>query len=185
GRTVLFVGRLLPHKGPDVLIEAARPSWQVRLVGSALDQRYLSDLNRLAEGKSVRFDHGADDAALEAAYQSAAVVVVPSLPRDRYGAVTPVAELLGLVAIEAGARGIPVVASNTASLPEIVVDGVTGFLVPPGDVGALRERVDAVLSDEPLRRRLGEAARRHVTERFSWRAAAAVAIDTYRRICSQ
>lgn len=180
GGEVLFVGRLLPHKGVDVLLEAAESYWRVRIVGTPMHERYLAVLRNLAAGKRVEFVFHADDEELERAYAAAAVVVVPSVPRDRYGGTTAVAELLGLVAIEAAARGIPVVASNTASLPEIVLDGVTGYLFPPGDVVALRERVGALLANPELRRRFGEAGAQSVTERFSWSRAAATAIQHYR-----
>jgi glycosyltransferase involved in cell wall biosynthesis len=179
--SVLFVGRLVPHKGADVLIAAARAEWEVRIIGSPLDQGYVAELRALAAGKNVTFVADAGDDALEAAYAGAAVVVVPSLERDRYGGTTRVAELLGLVALEAAARGLPVVASRVASLPEVVEDGHTGRLVDPGDAAALRRAVDSLLADASLRRRFGAAARERALSRFTWEAAAEVAIDCYRR----
>ena len=179
GPTVLFVGRLLPHKGVDVLLEAAEAGWEVELVGAPLDARYRDDLHQLAAGKRVSFRGAVSDAELEEAYARAAVVVVPSVYRNRYGQETAVPELLGLVAIEAGARGIPVVASRVASLPEVVEDGVTGLLVPPGDPAALREAVGALLRDPPQRERLGRAAQQRVSERFTWGRAAEVALAAY------
>jgi glycosyltransferase involved in cell wall biosynthesis len=181
GDEILFVGRFLPHKGPDVLIEAAQPAWPVTLCGSGMDQGFLDELRRLAQGKEVRFVMTPSDDELEAAYRRAAVVVVPSVGRDRYGRETPVAELLGLVAIEAGARGIPVVASDLASLPEIVEDGVTGFLFSAGDRTALRERLTTVLANPALRRRMGMAARERIQRQFTWERAAEVAVAAYRR----
>ena len=181
GRTVLFVGRLLPHKGPDVLVEAAAPDWEVVLCGRSYDPRYLADLERLATGKRVAFMLAASERELEEAYASAAVVVVPSVATDRYGTITTVTELLGLVAIEAMARGIPVVASRVASLPEIVEHGVSGLLVPPGDVAALRDAVRGLLADPIRRATMGQAARRRAAEHFTWTAAADVALAAYRR----
>ncbi len=181
GRTVLFVGRLLPHKGGDVLVEAAEPAWEVVLCGRSHDARYFGDLKALAAGKRVSFLLSASDQDLENAYADAAVVVVPSVSTDRYGRVTTVTELLGLVAIEAMARGIPVVASRVASLPEIVADGVTGLLVPPGDPAALREAGRGLLADPIRRATMGQAARRRAAEHFSWDAAAGVAIAAYAR----
>ena len=181
GRTVLFVGRLLPHKGPDVLVEAAAPDWEVVLCGRSYDERYRGDLEALAAGKKVTFLLSASDQELESAYADAAVVVVPSVATDRYGRTTHVAELLGLVAIEAMARGIPVVASRVASLPEIVADGVTGLLVPPGDVAALREAVRGLLADPIRRATMGQAGRRRASEKFTWAAAADVAVAAYTR----
>ena len=67
----------------------------------------------------------------------ATVLALPSVERTCYGRHIPVSELLGLVALEAMASGTPVVASRIGGLAEVVVDGETGFLVPPGDTGAL------------------------------------------------
>ncbi|MGA2384878.1 MAG: glycosyltransferase family 4 protein [Gemmatimonadales bacterium] len=185
GRTVLFVGRLLPHKGADVLVEAAEPGWDVVLCGRSYDPRYLTDLRALAAGKQVSFLLSASDRQLEGAYARAAVVVVPSVSTDRYGGTTAVTELLGLVAIEAMSRGIPVVASRVASLPEIVDDGVTGLLVPPADATTLREAVRGLLADPIRGAAMGQAARRRVAERFTWSAAAEVAIAAYTRACGR
>ncbi len=181
GRTVLFVGRLLPHKGADVLVEAAEPGWEVVLCGRSYDRRYFDELKALAAGRRLAFLLSASDQDLEHAYADAAVVVVPSVATDRYGRATVVTELLGLVAIEAMARGIPVVTSRVASLPEIVEDGVTGLLVPPGDAPALREAVRGLLADPIRRATMGQAARRRAAERFTWTAAADVAVAAYAR----
>ncbi len=180
--TVLFVGRLLPHKGPDVLLEAAERTWKVVVCGRVADARYRADLATLAHTKDVTFVEDASDAALEALYRKAAVVVVPSTDVDRYGNHTAVAELLGLTAIEAAARGIPVVASDLASLPEIVEHGVTGMLVPPHDPHALRETVADLLEWPERRRALGKVAAERAAERFTWSAAAATAIGAYRSV---
>src|SRR5687768_4892209 len=72
-----------------------------------------------------------------------------------------------LVVLEAMALGRPVVATAVGGTPELVADGETGLLVPPRDVAALTASLKRVLDDEGLRRRLGEAGRRRVAERFS------------------
>jgi glycosyltransferase involved in cell wall biosynthesis len=90
-----------------------------------------------------------------------------------------VTELLGLSVLEAMASGTPVVASRTGGLPEVVRDGETGFLVPPGDVSALHDRLDQLLRDQALARRMGRAARDLVLDRFTWRATAARCLDAY------
>jgi glycosyltransferase involved in cell wall biosynthesis len=178
--TVLYVGRLLPHKGPDVLLEAAEPAWRVVVCGRAGDARYRADLSRFAEGKPVTFAEDADDDTVAALYRRAAVVVVPSRDVDRYGRRTAVAELLGLTAIEAAAHGVPVVASRIAALPEIVEDGVTGLLVPAGDAAALRDAVGALLADPARRAALGQAAAERAAGRFTWEATAGRAVEAYR-----
>lgn len=180
GEAVLFVGRLLPHKGADVLLRALDRDWPTTICGAALDEAYLAELRALAQDKNVRFEMSVDDRSLEALYSGAAVVVVPSVDVDRYERKTLVAELLGLVAIEAAVRAIPVVASSIASLPEIVEDGVTGFLVPPSDTAALRDRIALLLRDPARRQAMGRAARQRALQRFTWSRAAEIAIGAYR-----
>jgi alpha-maltose-1-phosphate synthase len=96
-----------------------------------------------------------------------------------YGRTVRVSELLGLVALEAMASGTPVIASRVGGLAEVVQDGQTGFLVPPGDVSALRERLDQVLRDPTLAQRLGDNARALVLERFTWSQVAQRCLAAY------
>jgi glycosyltransferase involved in cell wall biosynthesis len=96
-------------------------------------------------------------AELEPLLAGAAVVAVPS---RREG--------FGLVAAEAMAHGKPVVASAVGGLLDLVVDGETGLLVPPGDVEALRAALERLLGDPELRRRLGAAGRDRVGRTLAW-----------------
>ena len=84
------------------------------------------------------------------------VVVVPSL-----------SEASGLTAMEALALGVPVVASRVGGLPEVVADGSTGLLVPPGDAAAIAGAVTRLLDDPVLARSLAAAGTRRVEERFA------------------
>lgn len=133
---VLFVGRLIPEKGVDVLIRAMA-ALGTRNAGRTVvgpltvlgDGPEGARLAALAGALAVNLDMGGDvgRAAVADAMRRAAVVAVPSVYR----------EPLGLVAIEAMASGAIVVASATGGLPETVIDGLTGLTVPPGDVEAL------------------------------------------------
>jgi glycosyltransferase involved in cell wall biosynthesis len=184
-RGVLFVGRLTPHKGIDRLLQALPPGAHLRVVGSGghdpqLPERdYPSLLRRLAGDQDVQFVGTAADAELPGLYRSASVMAMPSVERTCYGRAIRVSELLGLVALEAMASGTPVVASSVGGLPEVVEDGVTGFLVPPGDVRALRERLDQLLRDPSLAQRLGANARERVLERFTWARVAERCLAAY------
>jgi glycosyltransferase involved in cell wall biosynthesis len=104
---------------------------------------------------------------------------MPSVDRTCYGRPVPVSELLGLTALEAMASGTPVVASRIGGLAEVVVDGETGFLVAPGDLAALHDRLALLLSDPGLAARLGANARDLVVERFTWPACAERCLSAY------
>jgi glycosyltransferase involved in cell wall biosynthesis len=178
---VLFVGRLLPHKGVDCLIEALPADMSLVIIGRPVDTRYLVDLRRLATGKQVTFRHDVDDAALVEAYRRARCVVLPSVYRTCYGQETRVPELLGQTLLEAPACEAATIATNVASLPEVVEDGVTGFLVPPNDPPALRERLEW-LRDRPAEAtRLGQAGRRRVLSQFTWDAVVRRCLHAYAR----
>jgi glycosyltransferase involved in cell wall biosynthesis len=179
----LFVGRLLPHKGVLPLIEALSPETPLRVVGRPYDPEYFRRLQAAAAGKDVRFILEADDVELHRQYRGASVVLQPSIPVNR-GA-NDTSELLGLVALEGMAHGKPVVVTRTASLPELVVDAGTGFVVEPGDAEVLRNRVELLVGDPALSHRMGEAARRHVRERFTWDAVAARGLEFYRELRSK
>jgi starch synthase len=105
-------------------------------------------------------------------------------------------EPFGIVNLEAMACGVPVVASRVGGIPEIVLDGETGFLVPlelaagpvpqPADpdgfARALAERINQLLADRELAQRLGEAGRRRAVEHFSWSSVAEQTVALYRTL---
>lgn len=158
---LLCLGRLVPVKGHHVLLEAvadaraALPSLTLDVAGSG---PLAGDLRRAAEelgiAEAVRFlGHVSPP---REAIERAAAVVVPSR-----------GEGFGMVALEAMERGRAVVASAVGGLPEIVDDGVTGLLVPPGDPRALAAALVEIGSDLDRARRLGAAGRARAVERFA------------------
>lgn len=185
---VLFVGRLTPHKGVDRLIQALPPGATLRLAGSVghdphpPERAYPRLLRQLAAGGAVEFLGPVPDEQLPSAYRQAAVLALPSVHRTCYGRAVRVSELLGLVVLEAMASGTPVVCSRLGGLPEIVQHGVTGYLVEPGDVGELRERLAELLADRALAARMGRRARELVLERFTWRACAERCLVVYQEL---
>ena len=177
--TVLYVGRLLPHKGVNDLIDALDPDVPAQIIGPAPDPRYLEELRSRAAGKRIRFRPDCDDEALVMAYRRAACVVLPSVYRDIYGGETRVPELLGQTLLEAMACGTPGLCTDVASLPEVVDHGRTGLVVPPNDVGALRAAIRWMRNHPDERLRMGERGRSRVIERFNWATVVRRCIEAY------
>ena len=136
-------------------------------------------MQKLAAGHDVRFPGPIPDDEVPVLLRRAAVFVLPTVERTCYGRPVAITELLGLSVLEAMASGTPVVASRTGGLPEVVSDGETGFLVTPGDVDELRDRIDRVLRDPVRARRMGAAAREVVLDRFTWEATAQRCLAAY------
>jgi glycosyltransferase involved in cell wall biosynthesis len=167
-RRVVFVGRLMPHKGVHRLVEAIDPGTPLHLFGRPYDRGYVDDLRRLAAGKDVSIHESASDAEIVAALRGARLAVLPSLVHHGYGPDSPKAELLGLSLLEAMACGTPVVCTDQCSMPEIVVAGETGLVVPPNDVAALRDAIRSLLDDEPRWRAMSASSAEHVRRDFTW-----------------
>ncbi|MGH7463024.1 MAG: glycosyltransferase, partial [Longimicrobiales bacterium] len=138
--------------------------------GRSYDDRFSHDLRQLAAGKPVRFRHDCNDVDLVRAYQRATCVVLPSVYRSRYGHETQVPELLGQTLLEAMACGTAVIGTSVASLPEVVIDGETGFLVPPNNPAALRVKLEWLRDHQAEAVQLGWAGRRRVIALFNWEA---------------
>lgn len=163
---VLSVGAIQPSKGFDFLLhalaeipETVRPP--LRIVGnSAMDGEpgFLAGLAARL-GVQLHIEVGLDDAELARRYAEAALLVY-----------APHREPLGLAPLEAMACATPVVAVAEGGVPETVVDGVTGRLVPR-DARAFGAATRQLLEDASARQRMGRAAREHVCRAFSWDAA--------------
>ncbi len=173
GRTVLFVGRVTPEKGVEMLIEAMRlvpDPWQLVIVGEGMSMprvtRAVADAG-LTDRVTCR--GWLNGEALAQAYRDAAVVVVPS----RWP------EAFGIVGIEALAQARPVVAFRTGGIPEWLHEGDGGHLVPPGDVAALAVGIRALLDAPGDAARLAMLGRTRVLSEYSEVAHLARLIPVY------
>lgn len=168
---VLGAGRLSPEKGFGVLVEAARalcaahPAAGVVLFGEGA---LRADLERqvAALGLTGRVVLPGFRSDLDALIGAADVVVLPSYT-----------EGLPNVALEASAAGVPVVATAVGGTPEVIADGASGFLVPPGDPAALAERVGRLLGDPARRAAFGAAGRERMRGLFTFDAQARAYMD--------
>jgi glycosyltransferase involved in cell wall biosynthesis/ABC-type polysaccharide/polyol phosphate export permease len=161
GRLVLACGRLVPYKGFDVLLRAAKDqNFEVWIVGEGRERAHLEQLIReLRLQDRVRLLGSVSDAELAKFMRIADVFVMPSVTN---------AETFGLVQLEAMAAGRPVV--NTAldtAVPHVARDGLEAITVPPRDPEKLAEAINTLIADPERRRRMGEAARYRAATRYS------------------
>jgi len=177
--TVLFVGRLLPHKGVNDLIDALDPGVPAEIIGPAPDARYFGELQTRAHGKQVRFSGQCSDEAIVEAYRRAACVVLPSVYKDIYGGETRVPELLGQTLLEGMACGAPGLCTAVGSLPEVIEHARTGLVVPPNDPAALRAAIRWMRAHPEQRTAMGERGRQRVLERFTWQSVVRRCLDVY------
>lgn len=178
---VLFVGRLMPHKGINYLIEALPPDMNLEIIGQPYDQRFVEYLHELAAGKRVVFRYDCDDTALIDAYRRALCIVLPSVYRTVYDDETKVPELLGQTLLEGMACGTPAICTDVASMPEVVEDGVSGFVVPPNDPAVLREKLYWLQNHPEQAHAMGRAARQRVIENFTWLKVVNRCLEIYRK----
>ncbi len=162
---VLGVSRLVPRKGFDVLLDAVEglDGVQVAIAGTGRDEARLARRAARLGGRAQLLGR-VPDAELPDLYASADVFAM--LCRDRWAGLE--AEGFGIVFLEAAACGVPAVAGRSGGADEAVVDGVTGVVVEPRDVAAVRAALDRLLGDKELRARLGAAARRRAVEEHSY-----------------
>jgi phosphatidylinositol alpha-1,6-mannosyltransferase len=167
---VVGVSRLVPRKGFDVLLDAVAglDGVHVAIAGSGRDRRRLETRAARLGGRAHLLGR-VGDADLPALYACADVFAM--LCRDRWGGLE--AEGYGIVFVEAAACGVPSVAGRSGGSAEAVVDGETGYVVEPRDVGAVRAALDRLLRDDDLRLRMGAAARARAARELSYDALAA------------
>jgi alpha-maltose-1-phosphate synthase len=174
---VLYVGRLLAHKGIDQLITALPPELPLVVCGRPYQPDYFELLQRLAVDKNVTFVTDADDIAILDLYRRAWVNVLPSVYRDCYGNTCLAPELMGFTLLEAMCCGTPAICSNVAAMPEYVIDGVTGYVFD--DLPMLTDRLLKLANDPALVERLGRQARRQVEQEYDLRVAGARFVAVY------
>lgn len=178
---VLVAGRLHPLKGFDLAVAALaaipaerRPA--LRIVGAPPPDGddYARSLHEAVADagmlRSVSFDGALRRTELAERVRQASLVLIPSH-----------SETFGLVALEAAASGVPVVARAAGGLREAVIDGVTGLLVEGDDPAAWAAAVAGVLGDAELAGRMGRAGRESALAR-NWEASTAALLDTYREL---
>jgi glycosyltransferase involved in cell wall biosynthesis len=180
---LLFVGRLVERKGIQHLIEAVaalpeRVGARLDVVGYGPELPQLESLAaRLGVSGRVTFRGRVSQEQLQRAYADADVFVLPSV-QDRRGDT----EGLGVVLLEAMNERLPVVASDIGGITDIVRDGETGLLVPPGDSASLAAALLRLADDTRLASRLADRGFEHLHSHFSWDSIVQHWLAIYRRV---
>jgi glycosyltransferase involved in cell wall biosynthesis len=170
---ILFVGRLVPRKGVDILLRALPQvikEMDAKLVlagsGNQKDYRRLAQALNIPD-KVIFLGHVPDD-TLSLLYSSCDLFVLPSR-----------LEGLGIVVLEAMAAGKPVIATNAGGIPELVETGHNGILIEAGEAEELASAITRVLGDKSLARAIGKNNTSKVREHYSWEVAARKAVHLY------
>lgn len=182
--TILYVGRILPHKGINYLVEGFRllnrPEYTLKIIGRVYSDRFYQDLKQLSQGLSVEFIHDADDQRLLWEYRSALVTVLPSVHHTCYGNYTPVPELMGFTLLESQACGTPVVCTDAGAMHEFVDHGRTGFVVQQNSGEAIAAALRQILNFSPQERQEYQKNCLSWVQQFSWQAVVEKHIALYR-----
>jgi phosphatidylinositol alpha-1,6-mannosyltransferase len=170
---VLTLARLVRRKGHDLVIRAlAEVRRQIPdatyVVAGTGKEPYLNSLRELAGAcgvsEAMRFLGRAEEGDLSGLYSASDVYVMVSRSLEGDGNY----EGFGITYLEANACGIPVIGADSGGVVDAIVDGQTGYLVPPDDVPALADRLRRLLGDPSLARRLGENGRARVLRELTW-----------------
>lgn len=173
GKRLVFVGRMAAVKGVPVLLDAMAalrrndPDVELTLVGDGPDRPWLE--RRIVE-------LGLEGAVTITGYLSQAAVADRLAASDIF-VLPSFAEGVPVVLMEAMASRLPVVTTRIAGIPELVEDGVSGFVVPPGEPAVLAKRIEALVRDPELRQRMGEAGRAKVVAEFDIQKESAHLLD--------
>jgi glycosyltransferase involved in cell wall biosynthesis len=179
GFVIGYVGRLVPEKGVDLLLQAVAEmdgQWRLAVVGTGPERNNLETLvGRLGLGRRVSFEGHIPSVRMPAFYRELDALVLPSRSRSNW------TEQFGRVLIEAMASGVAVVGSDCGEIPNVVGDA--GLVFPEGDGLALRECLERVVRDPGLWSDLVLRGRERVQTHFTQAQIAARTVAVYREMC--
>jgi glycosyltransferase involved in cell wall biosynthesis len=182
-RKILFAGRVYPLKGVKELIHAVSRlpdlgNVRVVIAGAVKDEAYFeelkADIATLGLAGKIEFPGILSNDELISELSECAFLVLPSYQ-----------ETAPMVIQEAMAAGVPVIASNICGIPYQVIEGETGFLVQPGDISLLAERMTALLSDNSRAIEFGNAARQIALKEYRSEEIARRTLEVYQKVLSE
>ncbi|MFL6210398.1 MAG: glycosyltransferase family 4 protein [Pyrinomonadaceae bacterium] len=182
-RKILYVGRILPHKGINYLIDAfralERTDYVLRIVGRIYDERFYDHLRAQARGYAVEFVHDADDERLLHEYRTAKVTVLPSVHKTMYEDYTAVPELMGFTLLESQACGTPVVCTDAGAMSEFIAEGRTGHVVAQNSGAAIAAALRLIIDATPAAYAAYETRCREFVAPLCWPAVVREHLRTY------
>lgn len=180
---ILFAGRVMPRKGLHILFEALHkikyefPKVKLIIAGDIVVNDYYNTLQELIKKlhleENIVFSGILNEDKLLDEYSQCSLLAMPSFY-----------ETFGNVAAQAMAAGKAVVASRVGGVSSYLINGETGFLTSPGDVGELAQRIMQLLADDKLRWRMGEKGREHAAHNFSIDVIAKRNLEIYEEVCN-
>jgi starch synthase len=180
---VIFVGRITRQKGVPVLLRAASalvPEAQLVLCAGAADTPELeAEVIGLVDGLRTGRNGRARSGVIWIPEMLPRREIIQLLTHATVFAIPSIYEPLGIVNLEAMACGTAVVGSRTGGIPEVVADGETGLLVPPGEPEPLAEALNALIRDPDRAAAMGQAGRKRAVAEFGWPAIAAQTAALY------
>jgi len=169
GHLVISVGRLIDWKGTIHLIDAMPavihqfPDTVLLIIGSGPEKETLVNrAHELGLENQIHFPGVVDNEDLPSYYHAADVFVLPSINKSGK------TEALGVVLLEAMASGCPVIGSNVGGIPDIIIDGVNGFLVPEQRPDILAELIVQLFSDDELKEKFRKNGFTRIQQSFTW-----------------
>jgi phosphatidylinositol alpha-1,6-mannosyltransferase len=182
---VCAVGRMIEVKGLHILAAAAQtflvshPTAHLVIAGDGPERAKIESFSSGSVRSRIHFPGAIAREEIAELLADADLFINPGII-DRNGR----AEAFGITTIEAMACGLPVIASRVGGIPETILDGVTGCLIPPADVARLAAAIENLLDDATLRKQMGTAGRQVAREKFSWNALAAKVRAAYDELMS-
>lgn len=182
---MLYVGRILPHKGIDQLITALPQGMPLTVCGrdTHKDYSWLIRNAAITQGKDVEFVGDADDDAIRALYLRSWATILPSVYQDCFGGSHVAPELMGLTLLESMACGTPAIASRVGAMPEFIREGETGFVYDRLD--ELTERLTLLATHPDLVERMGRRGREVVVQEYDLKVAGRRLLDVYREVAAR
>ncbi|HEX8460357.1 MAG TPA: glycosyltransferase family 1 protein [Segetibacter sp.] len=186
-KILLQLGRMVPRKGVDNVVRSlgrlknSAAQYRLVVVGGETDDPNPMACPEIARLMKIARSEGVEDKVTFVGRKNREMLKYYYCAADIFIS-TPWYEPFGITPLESMACGTPVIGSNVGGIKYSVLDGKTGFLVPPNDPNALAAKVDLLISNPALHQQMKKAAIHRVKENFTWQKVASLVADLYKEI---